>query len=98
MKKIIIILIIIAIVVVILVVVLSEYIVSDESTLEASCKKSGGTVITASCCKMTADFPNNCFGIVGPCGCSPEHSHEIKTCDCGDKCWDGKKCREDNQR
>jgi len=31
--------------------------------------------------------------LIGPCGCSPENSHQIKTCDCGpDKCFNGNEC------
>lgn len=43
------------------------------------------------CCKATSDFPNLC--LIGPCGCSPENSHQVKVCDCGpNKCFDGNEC------
>ncbi|GAI22488.1 unnamed protein product, partial [marine sediment metagenome] len=58
---------------------------------EQACMNFGGTVSTAMCCKSTEDFPNSC--LIGPCGCSPENSHEVKICDCGfDKCFDGSEC------
>lgn len=57
---------------------------------EQACSDSGGTVSTSTCCKATSDFPNLC--LIGPCGCAPEHSHEVKICDCGNDCWDGTKC------
>jgi len=58
---------------------------------EQACVNSGGQVSTSLCCKATDDFPNLC--LIGPCGCSPENSHQVKICDCGsDKCFDGEKC------
>ncbi len=58
---------------------------------EEACLYSGGTVATALCCQSTSDFPNLC--IVGACGCSPDNSHEIKICDCGqDRCFNGEEC------
>ena len=58
---------------------------------EKACTDSGGTVRTSMCCKSTGDFPNLCA--VGACGCAPEHSHEVKICDCGEgKCFDGNMC------
>ena len=61
------------------------------SSLEMKCINSGGTVSTAMCCKNIIEFPNTC--LVGACGCSPENSHEVKTCDCGEgKCFDGNTC------
>lgn len=58
---------------------------------EQSCTDSGGTVRTSLCCESTGDFPNNC--LIGACGCSPENSHEVQICDCGeDKCFDGNTC------
>ncbi|XOB46418.1 MAG: hypothetical protein ACKKMV_03140 [Candidatus Nealsonbacteria bacterium] len=58
---------------------------------EQACIDSGGEVSTSLCCKATGDFPNLC--LIGPCGCSPENSHEVKVCDCGpDKCFNGSEC------
>jgi hypothetical protein len=58
---------------------------------EQVCIDSGGEVRTSLCCKATSDFPNMC--LIGPCGCSPDNSHEVKVCDCGPgKCFDGSKC------
>ncbi|MGB2762314.1 MAG: hypothetical protein WBC21_02095 [Minisyncoccales bacterium] len=58
---------------------------------EQACINSGGTVSTSLCCKATSDFPNLC--LIGPCGCSPENSHQVKICDCGhDKCFNGSEC------
>lgn len=58
---------------------------------EQACIDSGGEVRTSPCCEATGDFPNLC--LIGPCGCSPDSSREIKICDCGpDKCFDGSKC------
>lgn len=58
-----------------------------EVSYEELCVNSGGTVTTSSCCLSTNDFPDTC--LIGPCGCSPENSHEVKICDCGEgKCWD----------
>jgi len=56
-----------------------------------SCVEKGGSVSTALCCQSTGDFPNLC--LVGACGCSPENSHEVKVCNCGEnECWNGKEC------
>lgn len=58
---------------------------------EQSCIASGGTVSTALCCKSASDFPNSC--LIGACGCSPDNSHEIRVCDCGEaKCFNGTSC------
>ncbi|XOA43066.1 MAG: hypothetical protein ACKKMO_01160 [Candidatus Nealsonbacteria bacterium] len=58
---------------------------------EQACINSGGEVSTSLCCKATGDFPNLC--LIGPCGCSPENSHQVKICDCGpDKCFNGSEC------
>jgi len=58
---------------------------------EQVCIDSGGEVRTSPCCEATGDFPNLC--LIGPCGCSPDNSREIKICDCGpDKCFNGSKC------
>jgi eight-cysteine-cluster-containing protein len=57
---------------------------------EKACIDSGGIVTTANCCQSASDFPNNC--LIGACGCAPEYSHEIKTCECPNGCWDGTKC------
>jgi len=61
------------------------------SKKEDTCVNSGGTVETSLCCESASDFPNLC--LIGACGCSPENSHQIKTCDCGEgKCFDGTEC------
>lgn len=58
---------------------------------ELACTNSGGTVTTSSCCKSVSGFPNSC--LIGACGCSPDNSHDIKTCDCGEgKCFNGTSC------
>jgi hypothetical protein len=59
--------------------------------LERSCIQSGGSVTTMLCCNSVRDFPNLC--LVGPCGCAPDNSHEIKVCDCGTgQCFNGTAC------
>jgi hypothetical protein len=56
-----------------------------------TCTNSGGTVSNATCCSSSSDFPDTC--LIGACGCSPENSHEVKTCDCGQgKCFNGHSC------
>jgi len=63
----------------------------EESTKETSCLLSGGTIESSMCCMSASDFPNSC--LIGSCGCSPENSHEIKNCNCGEgKCFDGTQC------
>jgi hypothetical protein len=60
-------------------------------TKEQACVNSGGTVSTGLCCLQANDFPNLC--LVGACGCSPDNSHEVKTCECGEgRCFDGNRC------
>ncbi len=64
---------------------------ADLTEQEQACISSGGTVTIAMCCESTGDFPDLC--LIGPCGCSPENSHEVKICDCGpDECFDGTEC------
>lgn len=59
--------------------------------LETACLQSGGSVINQPCCNSATDFPNTC--LIGACGCSPNNSHNIKACDCGDgKCFNGSSC------
>ena len=58
---------------------------------DSYCTASGGQVTTSLCCQSASDFPSSC--LIGACGCSPENSHEVKTCDCGEgKCFDGREC------
>jgi hypothetical protein len=58
----------------------------EEIDLEELCINSGGNVTTGFCCLTSDDFPDTC--LIGACGCSPENSHEVKICDCGEgKCW-----------
>jgi len=65
--------------------------IEEETAKEQACINFGGTVTTASCCKSMGDFPNSC--LIGACGCSPDNSHQVKTCDCGEnKCFDGTQC------
>ena len=65
--------------------------IENETAKEQACINFGGTVTTVSCCKSVGDFPNSC--LTGACGCSPDDSHQVKTCDCGEgKCFDGEKC------
>jgi hypothetical protein len=62
-----------------------------EINLEELCVNESGNVTTSLCCNSTEDFPNTC--LIGPCGCSPENSHEVKICDCGEgKCWNETSC------
>ncbi len=63
----------------------------DSLNRERNCITSGGAVSQQSCCLSASDFPNNC--LIGACSCSPDYSHTIKSCDCGEgKCFDGKTC------
>jgi hypothetical protein len=57
----------------------------SDATLDAGdagtlCTSTGGSVTTAQCCKNTPDFPNTCN--TGPCGCSPQNSHTVLSCQC----------------
>jgi hypothetical protein len=62
------------------------------TTKEQSCTSSDGTVTTAMCCQSASDFPNNC--LIGACGCSPDNSHSVKVCDCGEgRCFNGTRCQ-----
>ncbi|MHC4698702.1 MAG: hypothetical protein ACYTFA_18390, partial [Planctomycetota bacterium] len=55
------------------------------------CVDSGGTVNTGLCCDAVSDFPNTC--VTGACGCSPDNSHEVNVCYCGEgHCFDGTRC------
>jgi len=63
------------------------------SDIEKACINSGGDIANSLCCKSSDDFPNLCS--IGACGCSPDNSHWVKICDCGEgKCFDGEKCIE----
>ena len=51
------------------------------------CVQSGGIEGAGECCTGTGDYPDGCG--TGPCGCSPENSHEVKVCVCPDnQCFD----------
>ncbi|XOB41836.1 MAG: hypothetical protein ACKKMS_00330 [Candidatus Nealsonbacteria bacterium] len=89
--------IIIAIIIIIVIVGLGYWIYQSTITpeelsgKEQTCVDSGGQVSISLCCKATGDFPNLC--LIGPCGCSPDNSHQVKICDCGpDKCFNGSEC------
>ena len=63
-----------------------------EESKDEACVNSGGEVKTSLCCKTTGDYPNLC--LIGACGCSPENSHQVKICDCGEgKCFNGDECK-----
>lgn len=65
--------------------------VCSEDPLEEDCRASGGTVVVMMCCTAVGDFPN--LYLIGPCGCHPDFSHEVKACDCGPgMCFDGSTC------
>lgn len=58
---------------------------------EKACIDSGGTIKREMCCLATIDFPNTCF--IGACGCSPDNSHEVNICSCGEgRCFNGEVC------
>jgi hypothetical protein len=57
----------------------------DALSPAALCTATGGTVSSSLCCSATADFPNSC--LVGACGCAPDYSHTISTCDCTTGCF-----------
>ncbi|MCD6414121.1 MAG: DUF4382 domain-containing protein [Candidatus Diapherotrites archaeon] len=64
---------------------------TEQMGKEERCTESGGNVTTAMCCLSSEDFPNTC--VIGACGCSPENSHEVEFCDCGEeKCFNGSAC------
>jgi len=79
------------IVVIVIIVALLVYLfyplnTSANTSADQACINSGGTVTTQLCCNSATDFPNTC--LIGACGCSPDNSHEVKVCDCGEgKCW-----------
>jgi len=63
---------------------------SVNTAADQACINSGGTITTQLCCKSANDFPNTC--LIGACGCSPDNSHQVKVCNCGEgKCWDSEK-------
>jgi len=69
---------------------------TGEDSLRTACLTSGGEVATSSCCTSVSDFPNQCN--VGACACSPQESHKVKVCDCGEgRCFDGKECTKRNE-
>lgn len=70
--------------------VLTE-VTEDSAKKEQGCVLSSGTIGTALCCQSSGDFPNT--NLIGPCGCSPDNSHEVKVCNCGpDRVFDGTGC------
>ena len=63
----------------------------NDASAEERCTASGGTVRMALCCGFVVAFPNTC--LTGACGCAPQGSHQVMTCDCsGENCWDGERC------
>lgn len=69
----------------------------EPSEAELACTDSGGAVTTASCCLSASDFPDTC--LIGACGCSPQNSHEVRTCDCGEgKCFNSSACVTEEQQ
>jgi len=56
----------------------------DASTPQALCETTGGSVRNTLCCMGSDDFPDNCPGKIGGCGCAPSASVEVMTCDCPD--------------
>lgn len=74
--------------------ILISFIISTKLTLssqEKACLNSGGTITTSSCCGSVNSFPNTCT--IGSCGCSPQGSHQVKSCSCGTgMCFNGTTC------
>ncbi len=65
--------------------------VGGKTKKEKACINSKGEISTSLCCKSAGNFPNLC--LIGPCGCSPENSHQVKVCDCGpERCFNGNEC------
>lgn len=63
-----------------------------QTAAEEACINSGGKVVKASCCASASDFPIIC-GAVGACGCSPENSKVVKSCNCPvGYCFNGNAC------
>ena len=62
-----------------------------EPDLVGQCLDSGGTIGSSFCCQSVEDFPSNC--VIGACGCAPDFSHNITTCECPPgNCFDGSIC------
>jgi hypothetical protein len=74
--------------------ILIAFIISNKLVLspqEKACISSGGTITTSSCCGSVNAFPNTCT--LGSCGCSPQGSHNVKSCSCGTgMCFNGSSC------
>ena len=47
---------------------------------EAQCLATRGKVDSNLCCNSVGDFPDQC--LVGPCGCAPANSHQVRICVC----------------
>lgn len=63
----------------------------NPDSIQGKCTNTGGSIKTNMCCGSASDFPNTC--LIGACGCSPDNSKEVKTCDCGEgKCFNGTSC------
>ncbi len=60
---------------------------TEQMAKARGCVNSFGNVTTKSCCKSVSDFPDTCM--IGACGCSPDNSHDVVACECGEgRCWD----------
>lgn len=59
---------------------------AGDGGLASLCTSTGGTVSSGLCCTQTTDFPSTCT--TGPCGCSPQNSHQVQICQCPkNKCF-----------
>lgn len=54
---------------------------------DSLCVQTGGTESANLCCLSVDDFPSSC--LIGACGCDPDDSHMVKTCECpAGQCYD----------
>jgi hypothetical protein len=52
----------------------------DAQAMAALCTRTGGQVVTASCCNSSWDFKDTC--LYPTCACAPEYSHDVSMCLC----------------